>query len=198
MGRMMFWKLSFVVTLGIGIATRPPITGAATGTREPRDSITWDTSAWARIRNARSVTTRPVSADPLVTSFLTEIFGNVGRLRTAIRDQVPWDSLWAQITSHGRWGGLCCRSTPSVDFHNDMILVAGNGYQNDGHEIAIVRVAKAQDTLYVFVLTSSGMYPGCTLDSGTNSLAVARVARTQAPVVFVEGSRRGSCGGEGR
>jgi hypothetical protein len=106
--------------------------------------------------------------------------------------------LWAQITSHGRWGGRCCRSTPGVDFHNDMILVAGNGYQNDGHEIAIVRVAEAQDTLYAFVLTSSGMYPDCTLDSGTNSLAVARVARSQAPVVFVEGFRLGSCGGEGK
>ncbi len=192
----MSWILPLVATLSIGIATRRPITGAAIGTIELRDSITWDTSAWARIRNARAVTMRPASADSLVTSFLTEIYGNVGRLRTAIRDQAPWDSLWAQITSHGRWGGLCCRSTPSVDFRKDMILVAGNGYQNDGHEVAIVRVGEAQDTLYAFVLTSSGMYPGCTLDSGMNSLAVARVARSQAPVVFVEGSRLGSCSGE--
>jgi hypothetical protein len=198
MGRIMSWILAFVVTLSTGIATQPPITGAAIGTIEPRDSIKWDTSAWARIRNARAVTMRPVSADSLVTSFLTEIYGNVGRLRMAIRYQAPWDSLWAQITSHGRWGGLCCRSTPSVDFRKDMILVVGNGYQNDGHEIAIVRVAEAQDTLYALVLTSSGMYPGCTLDSGTNSLAVVRVARFHAPVVFVEGSRLGSCGGEGR
>jgi hypothetical protein len=198
MGRIMSWILAFVVTLSTGIATQPPITGAAIGTIEPRDSIKWDTSAWARIRNARAVTMRPASADSLVTSFLTEIYGNVGRLRTAIRDQPPWDSLWAQITSNGRWGGPCCRSTPSVDFRKDMILVAGNGYQNDGHEIAIVRVAEAQDTLYAFVLTSSGIYPGCTLDSGTNSLAVVRVARSHAPVVFVEGFRVGSCGGEGR
>ena len=196
MSRMMSLVLPFVATLSIGIATRPPITRAAIGTIESRDSIRWDTLAWARIRNARSVTMRPASADSLVTSFLTEVPGNVRRLRTTIRYQAPWDSLWAQITSHGQWGGLCCRSTPSVDFREDMILVAGNGYQNDGHEIAIVRVAEAQDTLYAFVLTSSGMYPGCTLDSGTNALAVVRVARSQAPVVFVEGFRLGSCGGE--
>jgi hypothetical protein len=189
--------LAFAATLSIGMATRPSITRAAIGTIESRDSIKWDTSAWARIRNARTVTMRPASADSLVTSFLTEIYGNVGRLRTAIRYQAPWDSLWAQITSHGQWGGLCCRSTPSVDFRKDMILVAGNGYQNDGHEIAIVRVAEAQDTLYALVLTSSGMYPGCTLDSRTNALAIVRVARSQAPVVFVEGSRFGRCGRAG-
>jgi hypothetical protein len=198
MGRTMSWVLPLVATLGSGIVTRPPITGAAIGATESRDSIKWDTLAWAQIRNARAVTMRPASADSLVTSFLTEIYGNVGRLRTAIRDQAPWDSLWAQITSHGQWGGLCCRSTPNVDFRKDMILVAGNGYQNDGHEIAIVRVAEAQDTLYAFVLTSSEMYPGCTLDSRINSLAVARIARSQAPVAFVEGSRLGSCGRAGQ
>jgi hypothetical protein len=197
MCRMMSWVLAFAVTLSIGMVTRTSITRAPIGTIESRDSIKWDTSAWARIRNARAVTMRPASADSLVTSFLTEIFGNVGRLRTAIRYQAPWDSLWAQITSHGQWGGLCCRSAPSVDFRKDMILVAGNGYQNDGHEIAIVRVAEAQDTLYAFVLTSSGMYPGCTLDSGTNSLAVTRVTRSSAPVEFVEGSRLGRCGRAG-
>lgn len=193
----MSWILPLAVMLGIGIATRPPYTRVAVGTLELPDSIKWDTSAWARIRNARSVSMRPASSDSLVTSFLTEIPGNVGRPRMAIRGQAPWDSLWAEITSHGQWGGACCRSAPSVDFHNDMILVAGNGYQSDGHEIAIVRTAEAHDTLYAFVLTSSGMYPACTQDSGMNWLAVARVARSGEPVVFVEGFRLGSCEGGG-
>jgi hypothetical protein len=167
--------------------------GMVTSESLPVDSITWDTAAWTLARG-RPVAIRALSSDSLVDAFVTDVPGVLGRIRLVIRDRASWDSLWTQITAHDHWGGPCCRTPPVIDFARQTVLAAGNGYQPGGHDIEIVRVSASRDTLYAPVLTSADMPPECSNDSGRNALAIVRIPRTAAHVVFLEGRRNGQCG----
>ena len=180
-----------LISLALASQDAPP--SPRTTQIDTRDSVSWDTSAWGRLQDAQPVATTALSTEPLLIGFLAEVPGSVGRFRTAIRNLPMWDSVWMQITSNGRFGGACCRATPSVDFDRQMILAAGNGVHQDGDDVAIVRAATRRDTLYVYVLSSSYMLPGCLLYALVNPVSIVRTVRWQGPVVFAEGIEHGSC-----
>lgn len=158
-----------------------------------RDSVSWDTSAWSRLQGADRVPITPLSTEPMVITFLTDVFNAVGPFRAVARNQVTWDSLWNQVTSHGRYAGACCKTAAAVDFSREMIVAAGNGMRHAGDDITVVRAATRQDTLYVYVLSKSNMLPKCLQDAMVNPVAVVRTVRWGGPVSFAEGTVRGVC-----
>jgi hypothetical protein len=182
-----------LATLSLGGSPRAVRPALQSPQKVLQDSVAWDTTAWSRLQGAHRVVTTPLSADPMVVAFLTDVFGTVGPLRAVTRNSVAWDSLWMQVTSHGQYASACCRAAATVDFSREMIVAAGNGMRHAGDDIVVVGAATRHDTLYVYILSRSNMLPKCLEDAMVNPIAVVCTIRWAGPVVFAEGAEYGSC-----
>ena len=112
------------------------------------------------------------------------------RRRVVIRDAAAWQQLWVEVTEHQQPRP----ALPAVDFAQEEIVVAAMGMKpSGGHTIAIDGVYEAEGRRFVAVReTSPGA--GCFVTGAlTSPLAAVRVARSSAPVTFVEKAEARRC-----
>jgi hypothetical protein len=109
--------------------------------------------------------------------------GITERRRAVIRTEDEWRAAWALITSH-----VSPRPPlPAVDFGRDIILLAAMGTRpTGGYAIDIAPVYQQDGELYAVVQETSPGSACPTTQALTHPLRVVLVARTDAPVHFVE------------
>jgi hypothetical protein len=157
------------------------------------DSVQWDTAAWHRVGRAKTIPMRPLTHDAQIRAFLEIVPGFKRKARAVVSDQVTWDSVWANMTLHGRAARPGYFGPPKIDFARDRLLIVTNGDIHAGSDITIARVAQRHDTLFAFVLFEIDVHRDCHSDFEENHIATAVIPRSGSPVVFVEGSRRAKC-----
>ena len=103
--------------------------------------------------------------------------------RVVIRDAVAWGQLWAEVTAH-----VTPRpALPVVDFAQEEVVVAASGTKpSGGHAIAIDGVYESDGRRFVAVRETSPDANCFVTGALTSPLAAVRVARSTAPVTFVE------------
>lgn len=136
-----------------------------------------------------------VSEDQWFRGFLFDLPG-FGRdsVRQIIRDRRTWESFWSTATVRGTQIAPEHRSPPTVDFHRDMVIVAGNSRSHSGADIAILGAVARADSLYVLVRSRTGVGPACHEESYSHPMALALVHKSNEPVIFVEMVRNEWCG----
>ncbi len=157
------------------------------------DSVQWDTAAWQRIGHARTIRMRPLTQDAQIRAFLEIVPGFKSKAREVVSDQATWDSVWVNMTLHGRAARPGYFTPPNIDFARDRLLIVTNGDIHAGSDITIARVAQRHDTVFAFVLFEIDVHRDCHSDFEENHVATAVIRRSDSPVVFVEGSRRATC-----
>lgn len=101
-------------------------------------------------------------------------------LRGVIRNATAWNVFWARIENDTNTTPTA--RPPAVDFAREMLLVAGDGKQPTGHRVEIVGAARRHDTLFVLVRSRDDA-----VGRPSAPVAVARVPRSNGPVVFRSG-----------
>jgi len=92
-----------------------------------------------------------------------------------VRDSAAWSVTWRHIDND---------SPPSVDFANEMLLVASPGMGTWGRDVAIRVTAVRRDSLIATVHERVNIPGLCILDGGRSPADVVRVPRDDRPVAF--------------
>ena len=111
--------------------------------------------------------------------------------RTVIRDQAAWEEAWARTHQ----GHTPVAPAPVIDFSKEMVILVATGVKpSGGYSIVIERAAEvAADGIAVTVRSTS---PGaqCYVTAAlTQPVDIARVARRDGPVHFVERAEERDC-----
>lgn len=116
--------------------------------------------------------------------------GGQTRQRTVIRDQSAWESFWANATKNF----TNPPAVPSVDFAQEMVIVAAmGGRPTGGYSIAIESAHEAGATVYVTVREISPGANCVVTQAGTSPVTAARVPRRDGTVLFIERSETRDC-----
>ena len=112
--------------------------------------------------------------------------GNFGGIRKpaqiVVRTQEEWNSLWKRHVSIQSPPS----SPPSVDFAAEMIVGLFIGEKNTGgYEVEITRAELKDSTLHVYYAEKSPTPGGIVTQALTQPFHLARLPRSDAPVVFV-------------
>jgi len=116
--------------------------------------------------------------------------GFTERARLAIRDQDAWASAWTTVMAQS----ASPVGPPQVDFESEMVVLAAMGQRNTGgYTIEIREAAANAEALYVSVVeTSPGS--GCgTTQALTQPVVMARVARYDGEVRFINNEVTRNC-----
>jgi len=116
--------------------------------------------------------------------------GFTERTRLVIRDQEAWGSAWSTVMGPS----ASPIGPPQVDFQSEMVVLAAMGQRNTGgYTIEIREAAANAEALYVSVVeTSPGS--GCvTTDALTQPVVMARVARHDGEVRFINNEVTRNC-----
>lgn len=132
-----------------------------------------------------------VEKQPLPDSVLRQLYSGIpDRRRLVIRDAPAWAALWNEAASmqHPQ------PPLPHVNFAQQMLIVATMGTRpSGGHSIEIDGVYAAGGRLHVAVREVAPAASCGTTGALTAPVMVVRVARSDAPVVFVERSEVRDC-----
>jgi hypothetical protein len=96
-----------------------------------------------------------LSADSRVIELLKDVHGVRHWMRAVTRDSTAWAAFTQTL------GDRSHTILPSVDFGQQMLIVASDGLRNNGEFISIERVDAPRDTLLVRVLTRVHVMPDC-------------------------------------
>ena len=112
------------------------------------------------------------------------------RQRLVLTDAAAWARLWGEATAgyHPR------PPVPAVDFAADVVVVAAMGTRaSGGYSIHIDRAYEADGRLHVVVREVTPGPRCATTAALTAPLTAVRVARGEAPVLFVERAETLAC-----
>ena len=109
--------------------------------------------------------------------------GLTTRERLVVRDDAAWASLWSQITAHVQ----PTPALPAVDFGREQLIVVSSGTKpTGGYGIDVAEVREAEGALHVVVRETAPGDRCMTTAALTAPVAVVRVPRSDARIVFEE------------
>lgn len=125
----------------------------------------------------------PIRRDDKAVSLFQGNSGMMDSARLVIRNEAEWRRTWAQLVGHVS----PAPEPPSVDFANEMVIVAAMGSRpSAGYMIRVARVGRSSGVTYVDVVSE---VPGMRCKSAQRMTAPADVVvvpRIEEPVAFVE------------
>jgi hypothetical protein len=109
--------------------------------------------------------------------------------RIVVRDAVTWKSVWDQINSRGSSVPL-----PAVNFSREMVVVAAMGSHGTGGFSILVEGAGESGGRINVAIHSDSPYNCLTTEAFTQPVDIARLARSDEPINFVERATITNCG----
>jgi PrcB C-terminal len=112
--------------------------------------------------------------------------------RLVVRDAVTWQAVWAQVYR----GMSPVPPTPSIDFSQEMVIVAALGtYGSGGYGILVDGASEADAGGAAIAIRSNSPGPSCVVTLAfTQPVDIARMPRRDGAVTFVERSSVTNCG----